>query len=98
MVSKTFVIHRLKELKHRRAVEKLAAWRRRHSFGRCDVYNGQWFHSRLPPTPEDTTVSMCADVNKLKREISLSEKERSEQRVERFLNDLQHRAASFTDE
>ena len=55
---KTVVSHRLKELKHFRAVEKLAAWRRSNGFDRCDVYDGQWFHSPLSPTPEETTASM----------------------------------------
>ena len=41
IVWKTFVTHRLKELKHLFAVEKLAAWKRCHGFGRCDVYDGQ---------------------------------------------------------
>ena len=41
---------------------------------------------------------MWAHVNALKKEISPSEKEKSEQRVKSFLNDLEQRAASFTDE
>ena len=88
MLWKTVVAHRLKESKHLRAVEKLAAWRRCHGFDRCNVDNGQWFHSPLPPPPEETTASMWADENTLKKEISLSEKERSKQRVESFFNDL----------
>ena len=76
MVWKTFVTHRLEELKYLRALEKLAEWRRSNGFDRCDVYDGQWFYSRLPPIPEETTASMWADVNVLKKEISLSEKER----------------------
>ena len=41
MVWKTFVTHRLRELKHFRALEKLAAWRRSQGFDGCDVYDGQ---------------------------------------------------------
>ena len=64
--------HRLKELKHLRGVEKLVAWRRSNGFDRCDVHDEKWFHNSLPPTPEKTTASMWADVNALKKEISLS--------------------------
>ena len=55
----------------------LAVWRT-HGFDRCDVYDGQWFHSQISPTPEETTASMWADVKALKKEILLPEKERSE--------------------
>ena len=41
---------------------------------------------------------MWAHVNASKKEISPLEKEKSEQRVKSFLNDLEQRAASFTDE
>ena len=95
---KTVVTHRLKKLKYLRTVEKLTAWRRCHGFHRCDVHDGQWFHSSLPPTPEETTVSMLADVKTLKKETSLSGKERSWQRIQNFLNELEGGAASLTDE
>ena len=58
MLRKTVVTHRLKELRHLRAVEKLAAWRRSNGFDRCNVHDGQWIHSPLPSTPEETIVSM----------------------------------------
>ena len=48
--------------------------------------------------PEETTASMWADVNALKKKTSLSEKDRSKQRVESLLNELEGRTASFTDE
>ena len=48
--------------------------------------------------PEETTASMWADVNALKKEISLSEKERSKQRVESFLNELEGGTSSFMNE
>ena len=91
------VTHRLKGLKHLRAVEKLATWRY-HGFDQYDVFDGQWFHSPLPLTPEETTESMWTYINALKEEISLSEKERSEQRVESFLNEFEGGPASFTNE
>ena len=94
MVWKTVITHRLKELEHFPALEKLAAWKRSDSFDWCNVYDGQWFHSRLPATPEETTAIMWVDVNALKKEISLSEKEKSKQRIEEFVNELEQRVAS----
>ena len=98
MVWKTGVTHRIKKLKYFRALEKLAAEKRSHRFDWCDVNDGQWFPSRLPPTPEETTAIMWADVNALRKEISLSEKEKSEQRIEEFVIKLEQRVASCTDE
>ena len=98
IVWKTVITHRLKKLKNLHAVEKLTAWRRCHGFDRCDVYDGQWFHSPLLPTPKETTVSMLEDVRTLKKETSLSGKERLWQRSENFLIELEGGAASLTDE
>ena len=39
--------------------------------------------------PEETTPSLWADVNALKKEISLSEKERSKQRLKTILNEIE---------
>ena len=98
MSRKTVATHRLKKRKNLRVVKALAAWRRSNGYDRCDVHHGQWIHSPLPPTPEKTTASMWADVNSLRKEISISEKVRSKQRVESFLNDLEQGTASVTDE
>ena len=99
MLRKTVATHRLKELRHLRAVEKLTAWRRNNGFDQCDdVRNKQWVHSTLPPTPEQTTTSMWAEVNTLQKAISMSEKERSKQRVESFISKLEQGTASLTDE
>ena len=57
MLWKAVATPRLKELRHLRAVEKLAAWRS-NDFDRCDVHDGQWIHSARPPTPEETTASI----------------------------------------
>ena len=89
MLRKTVATHRLKELRHLRAVEKLAAWRRSNGFDRCDVRDGQWIHSSLPPTPEETTASMWADVNALKKEgnldvIKIAEIRKFPERTERM--------------
>ena len=45
--------------------------------------------SITPHTGRNYTASMWADVNALKKEISLPEKERSEQRVESLLNEIE---------
>ena len=37
MIRKTVATHCLEELKHLRAVEKLATWRRSYGFDRCDA-------------------------------------------------------------
>ena len=98
MLWKTVATHCLKELIHLREVEKLAAWRRNNGFNQCDVRDEQWIHSLLPPTPEQTTASMWADVNALKQAISMSGKYRSKQRVESFINKLKQGTTSLTDE
>ena len=41
MIRKTVATHRLKELRHLRAVEKLATWRRSYGFDRCDARDEQ---------------------------------------------------------
>ena len=89
MLRKTVTTPRLKVLRHLRAVDKLAAWRRSNGFDRCDIYDGQWVHSPLPPTPETTTARMWAGVKALMKEILMSEKERSNQRVENFFGELE---------
>ena len=86
MLGKTIATHRLKELRYLRAVEKLAAWRKSDGFDRCDVRDGHWIHNSLPPTPGETAASMWADVNALKKVISMSKKE---QRYENVQNELE---------
>ena len=58
---------------------------------------GSGFTVDYPPRRKKLT-SMWADVNALIKKLSLSEKERSEQRIDNFLNGLEQQAASFTDE
>ena len=41
MLRKSVVTHRLKKLRHLRAVEKLATWRRSYGFDGCDVREDQ---------------------------------------------------------
>ena len=50
ILRKNVVTHRLKELRHLRAVEKLATWRRSYDFDQCDVRDDQWVHGPLPGT------------------------------------------------
>ena len=98
MLRKIVVTHRLKELRHLRAVEKVVTWRRSYGFDRCDVRNEQWVHDPLPPALEQTTANMWAEVNTLKKVISISGKDRSRQRVESFIDELAQGTASLTDE
>ena len=98
MLWKTVTTHRFKELRHLRAVEKLAAWRRNNGFDKCDERDKQWAHSPLPPTPEQTTVRMWAEVNALKEAILMSGKDRSKPGVEISINGLEQGTASLTDE
>ena len=51
-----------------------------------------------PPRRKKLSSIMWADVNALRKEISMSEKDRSKQRVESFLNELEQETASLTDE
>ena len=98
MLWKAVATHRFRELRHLRAVEKLTAWRRSYGFDRCDARDEQWVRDPLSPTPEQTTANMWAELNALKNAISMSRKDRSRQRVESFITELEKGTASFTDE
>ena len=74
MIRKIVATHRLKELRHLRAVEKLATWRRTYGFDRPEDGDDQWVHGPLPLSTEQTTASMRSDLNALKDEISMSGK------------------------
>ena len=84
MIRKTVATHRLKELRHLRAVEKLATWRRIYGFDRLEDVNDQWVHGPLRPTPEQTTASMWSDLNALKDATSVSRKREVEAESEEF--------------
>ena len=98
MIRKTVATHRLKKLEHLRAVENFATWRRSYGFDRSDARDEQWVHGPLPPTPEQTTTSMWADLNALKDAISMSVKDRSRQRVKSLINKLGRGTVRLTDE
>ena len=75
MLKKTVATHRLEELRHLRAVEKLATSNRSYGFDRCVARDEQWVHGPLTPTPEQTTASMWAKLKaSLNEAISMSEK------------------------
>ena len=97
MIRKTVAIHRLKELRHLRAVEKLATWRKTYRFDRLEDGGDHCFHGPLPPTPEQITANMWSDLNVLKDATSMSGKARSRQGVKSFFNELDRGIASFTD-
>ena len=88
MLRKTVATHRLKELRHLHAVKKLASWRRSYGFDGCDVRDDQWV----------TTTNMWVAANALKEAISMSGEDRSRQRVESFINELEKGTANPTDE
>ena len=98
ILRKTVATHHLKELIYLRAVEKLVTWRMSYGFDRCDIRDDQWVHGPLPPTAEQTTANMWAAVNALKDAISATGKNRSRQRVDSFINELEQGIASLTDE
>ena len=56
------------------------------------------FTAHNPPHRKKLFATMWADVNALRKEISMSEKERSKQRAESLLNELEQETASLTDE
>ena len=95
MIGKTVARPRLKELRHLRAVEKLATWRRSYGFDRCSARNEQWVYGPLLPTPERATASMWAYLNALKDAISMSGIYRSRKRVASFINELDQGTASL---
>ena len=97
-VMKTVATHRLKELRHLHAVEKLATWRRAYGFDRIEDGGAHWVHGPLSPTPEQITASMWSDPNAFKDEISMSGKYRSRQKVKSFTNEIRQGTVSFTDE
>ena len=63
MITKNVPTYRLKELRHLRAEEKLATWRRTYGLDRLEDGDDQWVHCPLPPTPEQITASMWADLS-----------------------------------
>ena len=97
-VMKTVAAHRLKELIHIQALEKLATWRRTHGFDQIANGDNQWASRPLPPTPEHFTASLWSDLNKLKDAISLSGNDGSSQRAKSFIKEIEQGTVSFTDE
>ena len=95
---KAVATHRFRELKHLRAVEKLTTWRRSYGFDRCDARDEQWVHGPLPPTPEQTTANVWAELNALTYTVSISGKYRSRQIVDSFIAELEQGTAGFTNE
>ena len=81
-VVKTVADHRLNELKHLQAAEKIASWRRTRGSDRTAHDDDQWAHRPLPLTPEQFTASLWAD---LKEAISMPERDESRQRKNSFI-------------
>ena len=97
-IMKTVATHRLKELRHLHAVEKLATWRKTYGFDRLEDGDNHWVHGPLPPMPEQIIASMWSDLNTLKDVISMSGKDGLSQKVKSFINQTGQCTVSFTDE
>ena len=97
MIRKTVAAHRLKELRHFHAVNKLAPWRRTNGFDRLED-GDDWVYGPLPPTPEQITASMWLDLNALEYAIWMSGKDGLRQRLKSFIKEIGQGTVSFTDE
>ena len=93
-VIKVVATHRLKGLRHLQAVEKLATWRRTYGFDRLANGDDSWVDRNLPPTPEQITASLWADLKELKYAISMSGKDGSRQKVRSFINEIEQGTVS----
>ena len=93
-VIKTVVAHRLKELTHLQAVEKLATWRRTYGFDRLADGDDSWVYDPFPPTPEQITGSLWSDLNEVRDAISMSGKDGSKPKVRGFINEIRQGTVS----
>ena len=93
-VIKVVATHRLKELRHLQAVEKLATGRRTYGFDRLANGDDSWVDRNLPPTPEQITASLWTDLKELKYAISMSGKDGSRQKVGSFINEIEQGTVS----
>ena len=84
-VTETVAAYRLREMKNLQAVEKLATWRRTHSYDRDD----SWMHGTRPLATEEFTASLWEEVNELKQTISMSGRARPWQKTKEFLDGLE---------
>ena len=84
-IMKTVATHRFDKLRYLRAVEKLATWRSTHGFDRTENGDDRWVHGLLPSMTNQITISM-------------SGKDRSRQKINSFINELDRGTVSFTDE
>ena len=57
-IMKTVATHRLEELRHLRAVEAPATWRRTRGFDRIENGDDQWVHGPLRPALEQIIASV----------------------------------------
>ena len=96
-VIKVVATHRLRELRHLQVVEKLATWRRTYGFDRLANGDDSWVDRNLPPTPEQITASLWADLKELKYAISMSGKDGSRQKVRGFINEIEQGTVSDED-
>ena len=72
-VTETVEAHRLQQMKDLLTFKKLATWRRMNGFDRVADGEDNWCHGprSLPPTPEEYTADLRAEVNTLRDSISM---------------------------
>ena len=87
-VTETVEAHRLKKMRDLLTFEKLATWRRINGFDRVADGEDNWFHGPrlLPPTPQEFTASLWADLQELKNAISMRAKTRPWQKTMDFVD------------
>ena len=73
IVTETVDAHRLRKMRDLLAFEKLATWGRMNGFDRVVEGEENWFHGHrsLPLSPEQYTVSLKSELQKLKNTISM---------------------------
>ena len=86
IVTETVEAHRLQKMRDLLKFEKLATWRRMNGFDRVADGEDNWFHGprSLPPTPEEYTADLWAELNTLQDAISMSR-----QKVSNLINAIE---------
>ena len=85
VVTETVDTRRLRKMRDLLAFEKLATWRRMNGFDRVVDGEDNWIHARsLPSTPQEFSVSLRSEWQKLKDVISMPR-----QKVSNLINEIE---------
>ena len=95
-VTKTVAAYRLTEMRHLRAVEKLATWRRTHGYYRIADDDNHWASRPVLLTPEQFTASLWSELNAMKDAISMPVRDGSWQKTKRFIDELKQGTVSLS--